>query len=301
MITTHRNSYIFQQDWTGKGERGFRDYLLIPAIFFGAVSPGLFISAAVFDFTIGIWTALIMNFIGYGITHLLYLGRMERFWRAMTNWRSSWISRGFLFNALFSFFGFLYALSILPGLAVAISPSIIMTLKIAAIISAILFTGYPGFMLQTVKAIPFWHSLLEPVLFFLQGILGGLAVHVLMLNVMNIASPIIPFLIKLDVVILQVVLILFAITMVVKAKHGGVEKASVEFLVSGDFSRVFLIGTVVVGLVIPLLIVLAAILFSTSFAELRFLNSIAMLMELTGIYLGKYSILRAGIYSPLRK
>jgi len=299
MITTHRHTYIFQQDWTGKGERGLRDYLIIPAIFFGAVSPGLFISAALFDFVPGLWIALGMNLIGYGITHLLYLGRMERFWRAMLNWRTSWISRGFIFNALFSFFGFIHALSYTPHAAALQGHPIQAVSRIISILSAVLFAAYPGFMLRTVKAIPFWRSFIEPVLFFLQGLLGGVALHVLLTSFVYFDAGTASVLVKADLILAQTVFVLFMAALLIKARHGGVEKASVRFLTTGEFSLLFLGGAIAAGLVLPIFLIMAGVLSGLEVMDHRAWYSVAMVLELAGIYFGKFSVLRAGIYTPI--
>ena len=299
MIKIERQ-FIFQQEWTGRGERGIRDFLLIPAIFFGAVCPGLFISSLISNYIPGYWVALVLNFIGYGVTHLLFLGKMERFWRAVLNVRTSWISRGFLFNALFSFFGLLYALSETVSIPVLDWPAVKMLLKTVSAVSAVLFAAYPGFMLSTVKAIPFWRSMLEPVLFFLQGIMGGIALQVLLMSFMPMPEYVVAVLIKANFVILQVVLLLLMSALVVKAMHGGAEKTSVASLTTGSFSPVFLGGTLIAGLIAPMAILTAGILLPLDFGSYGYIYYIAMSMELAGIYAGKYSILRAGVYSPIR-
>lgn len=291
---------VFQRDWTGQGSRGLRDYVLIPAIFFGAVSPGLYVSSVLTDYTFGIWLAIIMNFMGYGVTHLMYLGRAERFWRALMNIKTSWISRGFLFNALFGGFGFLYAASI-SGIAPFLStPTAIGALKILSLMSAIAFAAYPGFMLMIVKAIPFWRSIMEPVIFFLQGILGGIAIQVIGNMIFGMEAEIVGALITINYIFALAVLVMLMIALLNKALHGGAGKASVEFLISGGFSRAFIGGAIGIGLVAPIFIIAVAQSTGLDFKHYGFLYYISMAMELIGIYLAKYGMLRAGAYAPLR-
>lgn len=299
MITAQRHN-MFQQEWTGKGERGIRDFLLIPAIFFGAICPGLFISSVLTDYVPGYWVALALNLIGYGVAHLLFLGRMERFWRAVINLRTSWISRGFLFNAMFSLFGLLYALSEAADLPILSGPAVNVLLKLMSILSAVLFAAYPGFMISIVKAIPFWRSTLEPVLFFLQGVMGGMAIQVLLMSIIALPGAADNTLIKINTILVLIVLLLFMTALVIKALHGGAEKISVTFLTTGAFSPVFIGGTIIVGLVVPLFLLIAGLFLNLDFGTYRSLYYIALLMELVGIYLGKYSILRAGAYAPLK-
>ena len=61
----------------------------------------------------------------------------------------------------------------LPGSAVEI------VFKVLAAISAFIVTVYTGFVLKTVKAVPFWDSALLPVLFVLCGVLGGFGLSVI--------------------------------------------------------------------------------------------------------------------------
>lgn len=299
MITTQKHS-LFQQEWTGKGERGLRDFLLIPAIFFGAVSPGLYLSALFMNYTAGIWIALIMNFIGYGVTHLLFLGRMERFWRAMTNWKTSWISRGFVFNAFFMAVGTCYAVALTGWIPLLANPLIMKLLTAASALAAVLFAAYPGFMLSTVKAIPFWRSVLEPVIFFLQALLGGIALQLILSAVVPFDLSGITTLITFNFMLLLAVLLLILTALLLKARHGGIERESVEFLTTGDFSRVFLIGGLVLGLLLPLIILALGIIIPVDFEGHSLLYYGTMILELIGIYAAKYSILRAGAYSPIR-
>jgi formate-dependent nitrite reductase membrane component NrfD len=300
VATIAKQLSIFQQEWTGKGERGMRDFLLIPAIFFGAVSPGLFISSLLTNYIYGYWIALVMNFIGYGMTHLLFLGRMKRFWRAVLNWKTSWISRGFLFNAFFSGFGFLYALSVSAAIPVLSNPSIKTVLMLLSAVSAMLFMAYPGFMLSIVKAIPFWRSVLEPIIFCLQGLLGGIALQIIVMTFTPADLSVSPTLVKMNFALVVMLLLLFVRALIIKALHGGAGKVSVEFLTTGDFSFIFLGGAMVIGLVTPAFILIAGVFYPLDFAGYGFLYYIAAMgMELIGIYLSKYSILRAGAYSPI--
>ncbi len=299
MTTLQRQTCFFQKDWIGTGERGIRDRMLIPAIFFGAVSPGLFISSLFFDYTPGLWIALVMNFIGYGLTHLLYLGRMERFWRGLSNVRTSWISRGLLFNIIFSVSALLYACAVTFESPILSGGRIVLLLKIASATSAVLFAAYPGFMLSFVKAIPFWRSTLEPVLFFIQAIMGGVAVQILSLTITGVNHSMMSILLRMNFVLVLFVLILILTALIMKALHGEAERVSVRSLISGALSPHFLWGTIVAGLMVPLFFLAVIILSGLDGNVPELLLYPVMLLQLSGIYLGKYSIIRAGAYAPV--
>ena len=300
MINAQRNTPLFQQEWTGKGERGIRDFLLIPAVFFGAVSPGLYLSSLLTGYRAGCWISLVMNFFGYGITHLLFLGRMERFWRALMNWKTSWISRGFLFNAFFTGFGILYSVASSGTGRNIGAASITDGLAVLSAVSALLFAAYPGFMLSTVKAIPFWRSALEPVIFFLQGLLGGTAIQICLASVVPLEASIAAALVKLNYALALAVLLLILAALAFKAHHGGIERQSVASLTIGHFSAVFLIGALGLGLLAPVLLLTVGLIVPLDIGTHAFLYYGVMVLELGGIYTAKYGILRAGAYSPIR-
>ncbi|NOY65218.1 MAG: polysulfide reductase NrfD [Nitrospirae bacterium] len=227
MIRTIREDLIFQKDWAGRGERGLRDQMLMPAIFFGAISPGLYLSSLFTDFTAGLWVSVFMNILGYGVTHLLYLGKMERFWRGLLNIRQSWISRGLLFNILFTITSVLY-LVVTGFTTVSDTSAFVQNLKWASVLCGILFLAYPGFMLSFVKAIPFWHSAVEPALFFLQGLLGGTAAELLLGALYGMDATTENALIKINYILLMAVLLITLSALIVKALHTEAERASVR-------------------------------------------------------------------------
>ncbi len=305
MIKTIREDLIFQKDWAGKGERGLRDQMLMPAIFFGAISPGLYLSSLFTDFKAGLWASVFLNIIGYGITHLLYLGKMERFWRGLFNIKQSWISRGLLFNILFTISSTLY-LVITGFTTVSDTSSFVLTLKWASILSGILFLAYPGFMLSFVKAIPFWHSAVEPALFFLQGLLGGTAMELLLGGLYGgLDTTAGNALIKVNYILLLAVLIIIPSALIVKALHTEAERASVRYLLGmhPDPERardgaLFLYGALISGLIFPLCIIGFQIIVSQIATVLLYF---ALTVELVGIYFAKYGFIRAGAYTSVSK
>lgn len=297
MIRTFRENIIFQRDWTGKGERGFRDQMLMPAIFFGAISPGLFLSSLITGFIPGLWFALIMNILGYGVTHLLYLGKMERFWRGLLNIKHSWISRGMFFNVLFTLFSTLYVCMVTFGGSV-VDNSTGYALRIAGVISAVLFLAYPGFMLSFVKAIPFWRSMVEPVLFFLQGIMGGIAVQFILGIVYPLQGDLSVILLKTNYILLISITVIILSALIVKSLHGGAERVSVEYLVKGQGAQFFMGGAVIGGLLLPLILLSIIVVYTEVSANLYLLLYPAMALELMGIYLAKYGFIIAGTYTP---
>ena len=297
MISREMQGALFQNDWTAAGERGWRDAMLVPALFFGAVSPGLFIISVFFPNTLGLWIALAMNLVGYGLTHLLYLGRMKRSWRLIFNLKTSWISRGFLFNVMFTFFGGLYALSQTAAVGWNAGAGVTLTLKILGVASAVLFAGYPGFLLSSIKAIPFWRSFLEPVIFFLQGMLGGTALYMILIAFMDSTPAGALLLVKTNFLLAALVLLLLMTALLKKAVHEGAGKLSVAFLLQGRFAFVFIGGVIVGGLILPLGFMTFMLISPFALFAYAPVLIVFMFLELVGIYLAKYSVLKAGAYS----
>ena len=69
-----------------------------------------------------------------------------------------------------------------------------------------------------------------------------------------------------------------------KARHGGIERQSVASLTIGDYSAVFLIGSLGLGLLAPLLFLTAGLIVPLDIGSHAFLYYGAMVLELGGIY-----------------
>ncbi|MBI5141930.1 MAG: polysulfide reductase NrfD [Nitrospirae bacterium] len=273
----------------------------VSAVFFSAVCPGFFISSAIFDYLQGLWAAQILNFLGYGVAHMLFAGRISRFRHTAFIPRNSWISWGFLFNAAFSVFGVLYAASRTWNLPVADPEFISGLLFFLSVSSAVLFAAHPGFMHSTVKAIPFWRSMLEPMIFFLQGVLGGTALHLVSLYWVGSEMSAARILLKTNLFIAIAVMLMFSGALIMKSMHGCAVNASVWFLPSGALLPVFIGGTVVSGLAVPIAIIIAGRLVNADPATPGLIYPAAMTLELIGIYLGKYGVICAGAYGRVTK
>ncbi len=106
--------------------------------------------------------------VGGLLSSTFHLGHPERAWRAMTQWRSSWLSRegvcavvtlivGALFAALWTFM----------DLASAI-------LGIVTTILALVTVWATGMIYAQIKAVDLWHRWLTPVCYLLFSIAGGM-------------------------------------------------------------------------------------------------------------------------------
>jgi formate-dependent nitrite reductase membrane component NrfD len=266
-------------------------WLLALYLFFGSLGGWLFLLYRFFGlapaFALG---ALGLVLLGV-VTLLLKLGSPQRAWRAMFRPGTSWISRGVLFVAGFLLFG---ALSVAPALAPWIGPLSLLpwtqasglgaALGWIAALLALATTIYPGFVVSSARAIPFWNTPLLPLVFFTYA---GMAASGIVLAAAP-AGPDGPRPIALVAAGAIVVnLVLLAVYLVAMTRLGGAAQESVRRLNRAPLAAVFWIGVVAVGLILPL-----ALLW---WPAGRALAGAGLLLG--GLML-RYCILKAGVYVP---
>ena len=259
--------------------------LIAFAFFLGGISGGLYLVSLYFNSMPGMFIGWLLAILMGGLD-MAHLSKRRRFWRMLLRPQTSWIARGFIFVILFiGFAAIQLALSLwLPGTATET------IFKVLAGITAFAVTIYSGFVVSYVSAIKFWNSAIIPILFVISGILGGLAILLVLSLGDNYAQ--IALLQNILRVALVVYVLVIAIYLWSTAYAGSVAKSSVIWIVRGSIAPVFWVGVVSMGVIIPL-----AILFST------WISSALIIIAVAGVILGtlalRYVILKAGIYSPL--
>ncbi|MSU91592.1 dibenzothiophene desulfurase [Rhodobacteraceae bacterium 2CG4] len=115
-----------------------------------------------------VFAALALALAGAGlVASLWHLGHPERAWKALSQWRSSWLSReGVLAMATMAVFGLHAALIVLAGTQVALLGWLAALLAVATVVAT-------GMIYAQLRAIPRWHSPLTPLLFVLYALAGG--------------------------------------------------------------------------------------------------------------------------------
>ncbi|MGA3127954.1 MAG: NrfD/PsrC family molybdoenzyme membrane anchor subunit [Candidatus Korobacteraceae bacterium] len=227
--------------------------------------------------------------------HIIYLGKPSRFWRAMppfTNaWRTSWIARGSFFTAVFSLVGLLQLISsyVSPGSGIDI------LLKVVAGFFCILTALYCGFMMSYCKSLPFWNTGLLPIVIMNAGIADGLALLIglgMIAGGVNFAA----------VETVTRVLLLFDVLLIATlVMNGSYRSATAGFsskeLTTGRTALAFWVGTVLMGIIVPLAISLQT-LWSTG-ETTHGLMIAAVVAHTIGAFALKYCILKVGIYEPI--
>ena len=272
---------------------------------FGSLGTGLYLVSI---FVNNWWGALIGWLIVMGIKlpiHLIYLGKPTRFWRALPPftkaWRTSWIARGFFFTVLFSGFGFFQLLigfismsngqsagemGALAGLDIA--------LRILGGFTAILTAIYTGFMMSSLKSVPFWNTGLLPIVIINAGIADGLA---LVIGIGLYTGGVdIPTLEAVTRILLLVNILLIGTYLLNSTYRSDTAKFSAKELLAGGVAVHFWAGIILCGILIPLVIsLLGYFVGEVSHSVLIF----AIITHTIGAFALKYCILKVGIYQPL--
>ena len=144
----------------------------------GSLGGGTFAVTAFVDssFLTALWIGWALAVGLKGVAHIFFLGRPDRFWRAMMRPNSSWISRGVWIFTLLGLFGLLY---LVPATWLNISwmqPGSIYSniMLVIAVFFAISEMTYPAFQMQR-AAFALWKNNLLVILFPALGVMGGAA------------------------------------------------------------------------------------------------------------------------------
>jgi formate-dependent nitrite reductase membrane component NrfD len=270
--------YTPQRDWIeGHG------ILIAFALFFGGIAGGLYLVSLYFDSLLGMFIAWILAMVT-GLTDMAHLSKPMRFWRMILKPKTSWISRGFIFIWLF-----LGAAAIQLALSYWAEGTAAETVfKVFGGIMAFGVAIYSGFVVGYVGAIKIWNSAIIPILFVVAGITGGLAL-LMVISVGNSA-------LSADVAVaLKYVLIAYAVFVTiylwVATYENTAARDSAMRILRGNIASVFWSLVVLLGIAIPIIMLFA----SSSTAVLV----IAGILAIIGGVALRYSILKAGVYSPL--
>jgi len=257
---------------------------------FGALGGGLYLVGLFFNNFPGMFSGWIIVAGLKTVFHFAHLGRPFRFWRLIRRPGSSWLARGLVFVTLFIAFGAAQlALSYwLPGTPVE------MIAKVIAGIAAFLVTTYAGLVMNCVRGIPLWNSGLLPLLFLSSGLLGGLALLlVLGLSGDHADSKMILSGFRW---LLLINAFLITIYLLGVTYSGPVGERSVGKLTHGRAASVLWLGVLFFGIAIPL-----AISFSDYYGGgvSAIWLIVASACTLAGVFSFNYCLLKGANYGPL--
>lgn len=256
---------------------------------FGMLGGGLYLVSLYFNSLAGLFAGWLTIVALKGGFHLVHLGQPSRFWRLFLNPKTSWLSRGLVFVALFTLFGALHLISTLlwPGTGWET------LFKVLAAILALLVAAYSGFVMNYVNGIPFWNSALLPLLFTVFGILGGLAVIMLI----GLWGPIdLTTVLRFAPVFLLASVSLTALYLWSATYMGPAAKRSVKELLQGGLAIPLWLGVGLCGAVFPAGSSLYMVLADAPSPPLLVITAIAMLI---GLFSFNYCLLKGALYRPL--
>lgn len=288
--SSYMSDFTFEKEWAQR-----RGLLLVLAFFLGGLGGGLYLVSYYFHFYAGMVIALFIVAIGKGGSHLLYLGKPLRFWRAFLRPQSSWISRGIMAVVGFILFVGLQLAPTVPWLSWLPWASDNLLLQILAIASAIVLIAYTGFALGVVNAIPFWNTALMPLLFILYALMGGTGLALGIMAASGGGAAQIAPLEALARVLLIIAAVTIGVYLWLSYHVNPAAKYSVAQLIKGRVAPYFMGGVVVLGLVIPLGVGLLSFYSHVPSAII----AVAAACELIGGFSLRYSIMKAGVYAPI--
>ena len=278
-----------QREWIER-----QGLFLIVGHFLSGIAAGTWLFSLIFNFQAGLAVAYCIAALS-GAAHLAFLGRPGRFWK-MWHARNSWIARGFVGLTLFLSGGFLYLVPILLPMAPWSSDSLIAKAGyLVALAGMVILLLYKGFVYASSKGVPFWTSPILPALYLAYALRGGVAT---LLVIISLNGKVLDSselgLLELWIGITAAVMILFYVG--VMSGSNPIEQYSVRELLRGRASASFYVGTLFIGLFIPIAIGLIGLKTPLSLAAVAAVG----LASVIGDFFVKYSIAKAGIYRTLR-
>lgn len=273
--------YQQQQEWA---------WLIAAAFFLGKVGGGVFVISFAAGFDLGALVGVLLVGVGKTTAHLLYLGRPERFLRAMMRPQTSWISRGILAMMAFCTFG---AVSLAPYLHIGFVPDAVATgFAIAALPFAVVLMFYDGLVLKASKGIRLWDTYLMPVLMLFYAAVGGIALTLALQVVAGDAETRTLEWLGVALIVVNFALLLFYL--VDSRLRGAAADLAVTLLTRDRLARIFVTAVVVeiVGTLVLAVIALAA--------HNRVVLPIVAVADSAGQFFLFFAILRAGLHTPIR-
>ena len=280
-----------QRSW-GDG----RGIYLVVGHFVVGIASGTWLFSLIFAQKAGFVAAFILGIIG-GITHLMFLGKPDRFWRMIRQVKTSWVSRGFVGLTLFLVGAPLYLVPIyLPGVLWDEGSLLATVGYVAAMLGMITLMVYMGFVYTASKAIPFWNSPLHPALYVSYSLRGGVAALFVTAWLVGTGGELPAILLPLWGGITGLVILLFTLE-IHGALTSGNEAArrSVHDLLAGRVSGYFYVGTLALGLVVPAYLMVSGLSGTLSIGLMAVLG----VTSAVGDFFMKFSTLRAGVFLPV--
>ncbi len=284
-IAQHRFAFgYYRQLWW--------NWLIGTAFFCGGIGASLFLLSLLTQYRPGVLLGYLIVVAGKNTAHLLYLGRPERFWRAALRPDRSWIARGIWATGLFALSGFIILVS--EFAAAGTIPSGLRAVAVPiAILSGLFISFYDGFVMNHSAAIPFWNTLLLPLLILMYALLGGTTLSLTMRMLQGVDPPNMKWMEHGEPFLLLANFALLGIYLLRMARWSPAARETARQWLQGRYARVFFGLTVAVGLVATL--ALSLVQRQTQTGGLALLIAAC---ELTGDFSLLMLMLKSGLFAP---
>lgn len=282
VIAKHRFGFGFypQRYW---------NWLIGSAFFLGGIGGATFLLSIITRFRPGMILGYLIVVMGKNTAHLLFLGRPERFWRAAMRPDRSWIARGIWATGLFAVSG----LICLSPQGWSVPAAILTTAQVVAMISAFFIMFYDGFVMNTSRAIAFWHTKMLPLLILMYASLAGTTISLTLRELFGVQDLATPVLSQAEHLLLVGNFLLLAGYLARMSRWPPAARETARLLLRGTYARVFLGLVIVVGLLATALLSIVQ-----NFAGLPELVILIALCELTGDFTLVMMLLKSGLFSP---
>lgn len=253
------------------------------AFFFSEIGAGAYFMSLFYDFRPGYVVGYLLTLGLGGLIHMAYLGNPQRAFRMFTKFRTSELSRGMWVILVFAVLGFFQSL-------LGFQFGAVFKTLMGMICILLIMHGFAT--MNVMKAIPSWNQSTVLPLSIVSGIWVG--------------SQIIQFMMGIsggDVLSMEIwsrVLLLSYMGLMALYVWGSYHaseaaKFSISNMVWGNLSRVFYLGVILIGFVLPLLLTL--IMWGLGVNALGIF--LRLLLVLIGDVLLRYSIMKSAYYTPL--
>lgn len=214
---------------------------------------------------------------------LAHLGNPQRAWRAVLNVRTSWISRGTIVLGGFLACGALY-FAVRLGAGGATGAGIARFLEWILLLAGAFVLLYPGLVLSSSPAIPFWNSALLPVFSAFSGAASGLGLF------LAAGGPVA----WAQFWVLAALAIVTALYLAVMGRRGGAAAESAALLLRGD-AALFLGAGCGLGVALPVALTFGIATGDGGAA----LAVLAAASRVAGDLATRQAFLKVGMFSPV--
>lgn len=266
-----------------------RGVLLILAMYCSVIGSATFVLGMGLHVPLALVVGWPVAVVGGSSLHLAFLGRPERFWRALTRPHSSWLSRGIWSLGAFAAVGGVY---VGPYVLTSATPARGGGFYWAVLVVTSCLLVYDGFLLRAAGGVRIWSSWTMPLLFPIFGLLAGSAILTVVQWAGSLPSDEVTLLGDLLEGLLLAGALLLGLTLV-QAWRSPASRASVLHLTRGAGEMWFWLGVVLLTIVSPAGIAVAG---HVTHVPLALLGTAAVL-AIVGEFAFKYSVLGSGIYA----